>query len=206
MIMLELLVEGGNRVDLVELAVDLDSLEPLLLQLGELLAIFAFPAAHDRRQEIKPRALGQFHHPVDHLGDGLALDRKAGRRRIGDTDAGEEQPHIVVDLGDGADGRARIAARRLLLDRDRWREAVDLVDIRLLHHLEELAGIGREALDIAALAFGIDRVEGERGFARAGKSGEDDQPVARQFERDVLQIVLARALNRDDFLVFSHGG
>ena len=40
-----------------------------------------------------------------------------------------------------------------------------MLDIGLLHHLEELARIGREALDIAALPLGIDRIEGEGRFA-----------------------------------------
>jgi hypothetical protein len=34
-----------------------------------------------------------------------------------------------------------------------------LVNIRLIHSLEELAGIGRQRLDIPALAFGINGVE-----------------------------------------------
>jgi hypothetical protein len=36
-----------------------------------------------------------------------------------------------------------------------------MIDVRLLHHVEELAGVGRKRLDIAALALGIDGVEGE---------------------------------------------
>ncbi len=48
---------------------------------------------------------------------------------------------------------------------------------------------------VAALALGIDRVEGQRGLARPRQSCEDDQAVARQFKRDVFQVVLARALN-----------
>ncbi len=47
-----------------------------------------------------------------------------------------------------------------------------MVDIGLLHHLQELAGIGRERLDIAALAFGIDGVEGEEDLP------EPDRPVS----------------------------
>ena len=86
---------------------------------------------------------------------------------------------------------------RLLLDRDRGRQAVDLVDVRLLHHLQELAGIGRERFHIAALALGIDGVEGERGLARAGQAGEHHQLVARDFDVDVFEIVLARAADRD---------
>ena len=193
----ELLVERRHLGDLVELAVDLDALVALLEELGELLAVLALAAAHHRRQQIEPRALGQRQDAVDHLADGLALDRQAGRGRVGHADARPEQPHVVVDLGDGADGRARVARGGLLLDRDRGREAVDLVDVRLLHHLEELARIGREALDVAALALGIDRVEGERGLARAGQAGEHHQLVARDLHVDVLEIVLARAADRD---------
>ena len=196
-VVLELLVERRRVGDLVELAVDLDALVALLHELGELLAVLALAAAHHRRQQIEPRALGQRQHAVDHLRDGLALDRQAGRRRIGHADARPQQPHVVVDLGDGADGRARIARGGLLLDRDGGREAVDLVDVRLLHHLQELAGVGRQRLDVAALALGVDGVEGERGFARARQAGEHDQLVARDLDVDVLEIVLARAADRD---------
>ncbi len=142
----EFLVERRRLGDLVERAVDLDALEALLEELGELLAVLALAAAHDRRQQIEPRALRQRQHAVDHLRHGLALDRQAGRRRIGHADARPQQPHVVVDLGDGADGRARVLRGGLLLDRDGRRQAVDLVDVRLLHHLQELPGIGRQRL------------------------------------------------------------
>jgi hypothetical protein len=42
-----------------------------------------------------------------------------------------------------------------------------VIDIGLLHHVEELARIGRQRLDIAALALGIDGVESERALAGA---------------------------------------
>ena len=125
--------------------------------------------------------------------DGLAFDRQSRRRRIGHADAREQQTQVVVDLGHRADGRARVLARRLLFDGDGGRQAVDVIDIRLLHHLEELARVGAQALDVAALALGIDRVERERGFARARQPREHDERVTRDFEIDVLQVVLARA-------------
>jgi hypothetical protein len=103
---------------------------------------------------------------------------------------GEQQAQIVVDLGDRADGGARVARGGLLLDGDGRRQAVDLVDVRLLHHLEELAGIGRKRLDIAALALGVDRIEGERRLAGAAEAGQHDQAVTRQLEVDVLEVVL----------------
>ena len=73
------------------------------------------------------------------------------------------------------------------------RQALDEVDVGLVHLAEELPRVGRQRLDVAALALGEDRVEGEAGLARAGQAGEDDHRVARQVEVDVAQVVLARA-------------
>src|SRR5262249_50788381 len=56
----------------------------------------------------------------------------------------------------------------------------------------------RQRFDGTALALGVDGVEGERGFARARESGEHHQPVARDFEIDVLEIMLARPADRDN--------
>jgi hypothetical protein len=110
--------------------------------------------------------------------------RRAGAR--------EQQPQVVVDLGDGADGGARVVAGGLLLDRDRGRQALDQVDVGLVHQLQELPRIGRQALDVAALALGIQGVEGERRLARARQAGDHHQLVARQVEVDVLEVVRAR--------------
>ena len=86
---------------------------------------------------------------------------------------------------------------RLLLDRDRRRQPLDQVDVRLLHLLEELPRVGGQRLDVAALAFGVDRVEGERRLARARQAGDDDQLVARDVDVDVLEVVDAGAAYRD---------
>ncbi len=159
-VMLEFFVELRRIANVVYCTVDLEALVPLLLPLGDFLAVLAFAAAHDGRQDQKTRALWQRKHTIDHLRNGLAFDRQAGRRRIGNTDAGEQQTQVVVDFRHRADGRARVLARRLLLDRDCRRQPVDVIDVRLLHHLEELARVCRQALDVAALALGVDRVEG----------------------------------------------
>ena len=192
-VVLEFLVERGRVGDVVILPVDLQPLETALLVFRDLLAVLALAAAHDRREQIEPCTLRQREDAIDHLADGLALDRQAGRRRIGNADARPQKPHVIVDLGDRADRRTRVLRGRLLLDGNRRRQAVDLVDVRLAHHFEELPRIGRQALDIAPLALGIDRVEGERRLAGAGQAREDDQRVARNGQIDVLEIVLARA-------------
>ena len=68
-----------------------------------------------------------------------------------------------------------------------------MLDVRLLHHLQELARVGRQGLDVAALPLGIDGVEGEAGLARARQAGDDRQALARDLDVDALEVVLARA-------------
>ena len=87
---LALLVEGGRVLDLVELAVDLDALEAALEQVGEILAVLALAPAHDRREQIEPGAGRHRQDEVDHLRHGLAFDRQARGRRVGDADAREQ--------------------------------------------------------------------------------------------------------------------
>ena len=77
------------------------------------------------------------------------------------------------------------------------REAVDLVDVGLLHLAEELAGVGAQRLDVAALPLGVDRIEGEAALAASGEAGDHDQAVARHLHVEVLEVVLARAAHDD---------
>jgi len=112
--------------------------------------------------------------------------------------AGEEQPQVVVDLGAGGDGRARVVAARALLDGDGGGQALDLVDIGLADLVEELTGVGRQALHVLALALGEDGVEGERRLARAREPGDDDEAVAGDVDVERLEVVLAGAADADD--------
>ena len=90
--------------------------------------------------------------------------------------------------------------RGLLVDRDRRAEPLDEVDVGLVHLAQELAGVRRQRLDVAPLALGEDRVEGQAGLPGAGQPGEDDEGVARQVERDVLEVVLPGAPDDELFL------
>jgi hypothetical protein len=58
---------------------------------------------------------------------------------------------------------------------------------------------------VAALALGVDGVEGQRRLARARQAGEHHQPVARDFDVHALEIVLARATDRDRAAVVGAG-
>ena len=140
---------------------------------------------------------------IDHLRDGLRIERQLVFRAIRRAGAGKQQAQVVVDFGDGADGRARVVAGGLLLDRDRRGKALDQIDIGFVHALQELPGVGRERFDVTPLALRVERVEGERGLAGAGQPGDDDHPVAWQIEVDVFQVVRACAAN-SDVLMFIH--
>ena len=111
--------------------------------------------------------------------------------------AREHQLEVVVQLGHRADRGARGAHRVGLVDGDGRRDALDRVDLRLVHAVEELARVGAEGLDVAPLPLGVQRVEDERGLARARHTGDDDQLARGQRERQVLEVVLARAANDD---------
>src|SRR5439155_23914779 len=82
------------------------------------------------------------------------------------------------------------------------REPVDRVDVGLLHHLQELARVGRERLDVAALPLRVDRVEGKARLPGPGEPGDADQAVPGQPDGDVLEVVLPGAV--DNELVGGH--
>jgi hypothetical protein len=56
---------------------------------------------------------------------------------------------------------------------------------------------GRQALDIAPLALGIQRVEGQAGLARSRQAGDHHQRVFRDVEIDVLEVVGAGTADTD---------
>ena len=190
---------------LAELAVDAHPHVALAPQVEEQLAVLALAPANHRREQDDAAARGQRHEAVDHLLDGLRGDHAAAPGAMRDADPGEEHAQVVVDLGDRPDRRARVLRGGLLLDGDGGRQALDGVDVRLLHLLEELARVGRQRLDVAALALGVDGVEGERGLARAAQPGDDDELVPRDLDVDGLEVVLPRPADDDAIVGHASG-
>ena len=87
--------------------------------------------------------------------------------------------------------------RGLLLDGDGRRQAFDAVDIGFVHHRQELPRVCRQGLHVTPLAFGIQGVERQRGFARTRQARDHDELVAGQVDVDVLEVVGARAADLD---------
>jgi hypothetical protein len=49
------------------------------------------------------------------------------------------------------------------------------------------------------LPFGVNRVEGERGFAGTRRTRDDRQAVKRNVERNILEVIGTRAAHRNRF-------
>ena len=193
-------IELGRIGDFDEVAVDDRPHEPLFARGVKELTELTLPTAHQRREDLDP---GSFRPLEDRIGDlarALTLDRTATVGTMGGAGAGVQEAKVVVDLGDRSDCRARIVTGAFLLDGDGRRQAFDGIDVGLLHQAEELAGVRRQGLDVAALALGVDSVEGERRLSGARQPGDDRQPVPRDGDVDVSKVVLAGAANDQGFL------
>ena len=132
---------------------------------------------------------------ADRLAAGAALLVSVPAR--GRAAAREEEAQVVVDLRGGGHGGAGRVAAAALLDGDGGRQALDRLDVGLLHLVEELARVRGEALHVLALPLGEDGVEGQRALAAARDAGHHHQAVARDGQVHRLQVVLARAADAD---------
>ncbi len=181
---------------------DLDAVddEPSVARLAQLIDHVAVLALlrlkHGGEQvDLLPASLGL--HRVDDPVHRLRSDLLAVVRTVRHTDSREEQTQVIVDLRDRSDRRARVLAAGPLLDRDRRRESVDGIDVGLVHLAQELARVRREALDVPSLSFGVKRVECEGGLSGPAHSGDNNEFPPGEVDRDVLQVVLARAADPD---------
>ncbi len=176
--------------------------EPPLPEVVEQIAEFSLAAPHHRAEDLDPGALRPAQDGVGDLAGALARDRAAIVRAERGAGPGPQQPHVVVHLGHGPHRRSRVVAGGLLFNGNRGRQALDGVDVRLFHQTEELPGVGRQRLDVAPLALGVNGIEGERGFPRPREAGDHGQPIPGDRDRDVLEVVFAGSAN--DQALISH--
>ena len=78
-------------------------------------------------------------------------------------------------------------------------EALNVVDLRLVHAAEELARVGGQRLDVPALTLGVYGVEGQRALAGARHARDHHELIARDGDVDVLEVVLTSTANDDVF-------
>ena len=192
---LELLLQFRRVLQAHGLAVDDGARVAVGFEFVEQVLVLALAAAHDWREHLEAGAVVHGAHPVDDLLGRLGLDAGPALGAVGDPGARVQQAQVVVDLGDGADRGTGVAGRGLLVDGHRRGQPLDEVDVGLVHLPQELTGVGGQGLHVAPLSLGEDRVEGQGGLARAGQAREDDHRVPGQGQADILEVVLAGALD-----------
>ena len=122
------------------------------------------------------------------------------------TDRRKEHTQVVVNLSRGCDGRARIGASAPLFNGNGRRQSLNEIDVRFFHLIQELTGVGRKTLDVAALPFGVESIESQGGFPRPAQAGNYDQFLARNLDLEILEIVLARTTDLDNLRRHSDDG
>src|SRR5436190_24147973 len=183
--------------ELHNLAIDPDPDEPFPFHLLDYVAKFAFLVLQKRREQNDPGLGRKPENLIDDLLGRLPMDWLARRWIVGLSDSRKEDPEIVENLSGGRDGGTGIGSRASLLNRNRRGAPFDEIDVRFLHLIQELPGVGGEALDVAALALGIKGIEGKRGLSGAAEAGNDDQLFPRNLHLEILEIVLARTADLD---------
>jgi hypothetical protein len=133
----------------------------------------------------------------------LAGNFLAAYPAVGLSHACKKKSEIIVNFSGGGHCRAGIAAGASLFNRDSRGQACNIGDRRFLHLFEELAGVGAERFDIFPSAFGVNRVECERAFARAADTGDYYQLIAGNIQIDIFEIVLGGTCNPDCFVYSS---
>src|SRR5579871_5060696 len=180
-----------------EFAVNPRSRIPVLDQRLHFLLELALAPPDDRGHHHDTVFRRKRHDLLDNLVSGLSADRSSALGTMRHSDRSEEQAKVIVDLGDRSDSRSGAAASSLLLDRDGRAKSIDCIDIRTFHLIQKLPRIGRQSLNIASLALGINRVKSQRRFPRAAQPGDNGESVTWNLHVDVFQIVLPGAPDRD---------
>ena len=117
------------------------------------------PDSLGHHQELRP--LRQQQKLVQHLVDGLLIDRLATFRAVGMPHPGKQQTEIIVNFRHCPHRRTGIAAGGLLVNGNRRGKPLYIVHIRLVHLPQELPGIGGQGLHIPPLPLGINRIKSQ---------------------------------------------
>ena len=135
--------------------------------------------------------------PAAVFGENASESSCSGAGRVG-ARPGKQHPERVGQRGHRANGGTAAGCAAALLKRDGGRQPGDHLHLGIVALLDEAARVRGDGFKVAALGFGVDGAEGERGLARARDARERHNGVARHIHVHVPQVVLPRAPDPDE--------
>ena len=175
-----------------------------LAHLLEELLVMPLTAAHQWSKDINAFSFVILQDKIEYLFLGILHHLLAGEIRISLSCTGIQQTKVIINLCRCTHRGTWILIRGFLLDGDNRAQSRYLVHVRTLQVSQEVAGVCRKSLDIAALPFGKDGIECQRGLAASAQSGNHRQAVTGNLGIDILEVVHARTIYIDIFCFFLH--
>ena len=126
-IVLEFLIQIDRVIKRANLAVNAHAAKALGTQVLKQLGILALATTNHRCQHERAAALPRSQDFIGDLVGGLAFDNATALGAVWRAHACKKQAKVVINLSYSTHRRARILGRRLLIDRDGRRKAVDRV-------------------------------------------------------------------------------
>ncbi len=180
------LVELKVVLQIHQLAIDACAGVAVFQERLHLFLELALAPADNRRHDHHAVFRSQGHDPLHDLVRRLSADGPAALGAVWNPDGGEQQAKIIVDFGNGPDGRTRTAAGGLLLNRDGRAKSIDCINIRTFHLIQKLPRVGRKSLHVASLTLGVNRVKRQGRLPRPAQPGHHGQGVARNLDVNIF--------------------
>jgi len=149
----------------------------------------AADATSNRRDEKDPLTGVVRSDPSGGRGDATCVDGGATFWTDRLADLREEMAEMIEDLGGATDRRPRTGDTVALFDRNGRRQIRNVIDLRPRKPLQKLSRVGRQRTHIAALPFGVQRVEGQRRLPRTRRARHDSEGPQWENTVDSAQIV-----------------
>src|SRR5215831_4794274 len=178
-----------------ELPVHVKSVESLPLRPARHVGVKTFASFHQRREHLQGTA---FRGRLNLFYNGsrtLFFHRQITVGTELRSGFCEQEAQEMVNLSDRRDGRFAPATSDTLLDGNSRRQSAYQIDIWFFELLHELPCVRRHAVEKAALSLGKKNIERDGRLAGAAQPGDHHKLSPRDFQIDVFEIVLARAMN-----------
>ena len=137
-------------------------------------------------------------HSLYNIHRGMPPNFRTGCRTVRSPNARKQNLEVIVNFRCGAHGRPRIPGGYFLLNGHRRRQSLDVVYVRLVQTPHKLPHVSAQAFHVPTLSLRIQRIEGQRGLARAAHAREHHQRPLGEGDVHVFQVVHASSLYFDD--------